>query len=933
MKNEQNRRANDESSKTIADSVMDVKPKGARIVRDVVDLEQSKIASWIGNNLGETAQKFWDNSKFLFKQGANSAKFLHQFIDDVKAKMPAAGTWYQEVKQMDMTRNKIRQGVEGIASRAMELTEVRRQKVNKFISDSTYFQKWGYDPQLEGRDIKVDPTFEQRFNELTTEEQQIVKDIFAHGEEMRVRKQQIAKKLGVDSKWFTGAALEGPYAPLKRFGNYVVELKSDKYAALEARAEAATATAEDKKALEELKSDQNHYVVSFFDTMGAARQFRKANLGLFPKSPEASQKIVNIRGGANQQIFERILGALSVNEDIDDTARKAMTSMVRDMYFQSLDESNARQSGRKRANIAGYDQDMIRSFLHQARAESNLVAHMEHGSAINAALIQAEKQARADTTGKTQDVYNMLLAHYEDTYEGRQTPIQDRLAAANTFWMLTTSVGYHLTNATQPIMVAIPKIAGDFGDYSGTWNRLFSGYKLAKQLVDVNPTKFQVDIDINRAPKKYHKLLEELQLRQLLDVGLEHELAEFNRFDTGFDAVNKASAIAGSWSHKLYQVARAVEAYNRISTAIAAYDAAASNPSKLADMNMTKEEYAVSAVEDTQGNFSRLDAPLLLKKLPKITVQYRKYQMMMGWLYANATKQAFRGATPEERAMGKRTLAFALGHAGVFAGAAGMPLAGIVTYLLGFMGDEDEPQDIERWLKGQFGDDVGNLLANGVLSVVGIDATSKLSQANIFSPLPYTDADPTTEAGLAQITFDAVTGPFGSTLKGMTRAVDYAGKGNIYRAIESASPKGIRNILESVRLGSEGYSLRNGDVVADPTQFSTWSLMMNALGLPASDVANFKWTRGQQYELQKWVDDRTAEIRNDYLDAVRDKNSAGKKKAREDWMELQESKDRLRPFFNNDSKTMKRQSLSTLLKSEKNQRKRELKYRRQLGTN
>ena len=58
-------------------------------------------------------------------------------------------------------------------------------------------------------------------------------------------------------------------------------------------------------------------------------------------------------------------------------ARKAMFDLVQDMYFQTLDEHNARTSGLRRMNRAGYDSDMVRSFLSHARASAGFLANME----------------------------------------------------------------------------------------------------------------------------------------------------------------------------------------------------------------------------------------------------------------------------------------------------------------------------------------------------------------------------------------------------------------------------------------------------------------------------------------------------------------------------------------------------------------------------
>ena len=114
----------------------------------------------------------------------------------------------------------------------------------------------------------------------------------------------------------------------------------------------------------------------------------------------------------------------------------------------------------------------------------------------------------------------------------------------------------------------------------------------------------------------------------MLDVGVEQDIAEMNRSETGFAIVDKGSEAAGKFAHRLYQIARMVEAYNRVSTATAAFELAQSQPAVTKRLGLSATEYAIGVVEDTQGNFSSIDAPLLLKKLPKVTGQYHKYQFM-----------------------------------------------------------------------------------------------------------------------------------------------------------------------------------------------------------------------------------------------------------------------------------------------------------------
>lgn len=754
---------------------------------------------------------------------------------------------------------------------------------------------------------------------------------------MREIKKAVAKQAGVEGKFFTDAALKGPYAPLKRFGRWVTVLKSEEMYQAELAKDAEGATKEDRKRYDELSQDPDHYVVSFFDTKPAGEAFEKANAGKF-RYTTTSKKLSSPDEGriSNPAAFEKVLGALNAGTEssLDATAKQYFSKMVKDLYFQSLDERNARLSGSKRLNRAGYDKNMIRSFISHARAEASLIAQMENGAAINTALVEANKETKSK--GNLRDpekvrALELVTKHYQAMLRGDETPILDRIAAANSVYMLLTSAGYHVTNATQPTMVTVPRVAGDFGDYKGAWSGLTKGYKLATNLITMSST-METNVNVEKAPKEYQSLLKKMELYQILDVGMEEDLSSFERFDTGFDTLNMASDGLGKMTHKLYQVSRLVEAANRISAAVAAYDMARKYPSKLRGMKMTAEEYAIAVVEDTQGNFSKLDTPALLKnfKGAKIWGQYRKYQLLMAWHYSSAFKQMFRGETPEARAAGKRILTYSLAHAGVFAGTVGMPMVSTLFWLSSFLWGGDEPEDLERWIKRNVDDGAfGNVLSRGVLGLIGMDLSSKLSQAKIFHPLPYVDFQ-TGEAGYKEI-IGGMVGPAGTTAANFFRAHEYFSQGDVMKGIEYSVPKGVRTALESYRLATEGYTMRNGDVVVDPRDISNVSLFLNALGIPGSDIQNIKWTRGQQYLLEQYFSKESGKLRKEYIEANKNRDRSTQRRLREEWKELQKAKDRVRPFFNDAPGVLNKQPVMDLLKAPRAQKKRERKSKLKFG--
>jgi len=897
-----------------------------------------RYAQKAGEVFGPKAEQFVNDSTELFSKAARSLEFVHQFIRRIKGRLPEAGVWYQAVKESDKTRQDIRRQVEAIAIDARNLTGERLVVVNDFVSKSTYFQKWGYNPQFtdkngDPRVIKTDAIMERAYNRLAPVEQKLVRDMFQHGENMRLRKLAIAKEMGIPKTFFSAEALDGPYAPLKRFGKYATVLKSQALLDAEAldTAESSPAT---RKTVEELKSDGDNYVVSFFDTMGLAKKFRNENAKTYAYA-SASQRANDVMEDRtpNAEVFQKVLGALSAADksQIDPASKAAFSDLVRDMYFDSLDQRDARMSGAKRKNRAGYEKNMIRSFLSHASAESAMISTMEHGAEVNMALAATLKAARKNET-ELMPMYNMMAAHYKDSLVYKQSTfqsIQNRIAAGNSVWMLTSSIGYHVTNATQPAAVTVPFLAGHFNSYSGAWKSLLDGYTVANGAIRMTKD-LETEIDVEKTPEKYRALLKELQLRGLLDVGMEEDLASFERFNTGYEGLNAAGDVAGKITHKLYQTARFVEAQNRISSAVAAYDMALAKPSVPARFDMTPVEYATAIVEDTQGNFGALDAPLLLKKLPKLTVQYRKYQFLMAANYVKSFQMAFTGESPEVRAAGKRTLGYMLTHAGIMGGLTGIPLVSSISATYFWLAnlvspEEDEPQDLERFIRENVPGKFGEVLARGGFSAIGIDMSTKLSQDNIFKPFPYTEIEPTEDA-LKDIVFNLAAGPSGTTMLNFLRSAEYAANGDVSKAIEHFVPKGLRKPLESYRLATEGMSFKNGDIVVTPEEMRASGmvpLLVNALGIPVSLVENIKYTRSQQYEISQHFSTETGRIRREYIDAHQSGDPRAKLRLKREWRTLQGHKDRLRGSFGNDSKALRRQSISDLIKAPFAQRRRE----------
>jgi len=364
-----------------------------------------------------------------------------------------------------------------------------------------------------------------------------------------------------------------------------------------------------------------------------------------------------------------------------------------------------------------------------------------------------------------------------------------------------------------------------------------------------------------------------------------------------------------------------VETANRVAAATAAYDMAIKNNKTVAEA----QAYALQIIQSTQGDSSRAGSPLILKKLPKVITQYRKYQLLMIAVYVKAARQAFFGADETTTAIGRRMLAYKLFHTAMAAGLLGLPLVNGAMWLFLALGggDDDEPQDAERWLRNKIGDDdLADLILKGPGHYLGL--SGKLAENKIFSITPFTDWDLSSKQK-AMETAAGFLGPGVSQVAKFADAVGLMKEGNYYKGIEKTLPKGFESAMKAFRVGNDGFTMRNGDVMYKPDDINGLMLSLDAIGLKSPGMNRMEFVRGQQYMIKEYFKGRTTEINRAYLQASRDGDADSMSDLRDEWMKLQDGKDNLRSEFNDRSDELKRQPLSTLLKYPSTAAKREAK--------
>lgn len=826
--------------------------------------------------------------------------------------------------------------------------------VNAFLKESTMSGKWGFQPSWLTKQVTVDPTMQAKFDALPDDAQAVIKSVFKHGHDtLMAMKKGVMDNINteydaliVDAQT-NGDAKEvaelqkqkadslknyqsmmsvnenSPYAPLKRFGNYVVVGRSAEYIDAEETATSDTASPEEREAarkeLEKMQTDEKHYFVQFAETNAEAKAIARENKGLYPggvvQNFEKEKARDSLYGGRDiQGVFYRLRNLINETQEdnkLADASSRALNRLVNDLHLSLLSEHSARQSERRRKGIAGADDDMMRAFVTQGRATAHFLSTLHNSGAIYDSLQAMRKEAGGLEEGRDvrSQYYNEMLKRHAMSLDYQVSPYIDKMMSATSTWMLLTSPAYYLQNLTQPMMMSLPVIAAKHG-YTKASSEMIKAYKELTSILTKNGLNEET---YSKLPADVRSAIESLVNSGHIDISLSQDLG---RWRSSGDQNAAAKAL-----DKIRSISEDVESVNRVVTAVAAYRL--DKASGASEAQATK--YAGKVVYDTHGDYSGFNAPRFSRQgIGRLATQFRKFQLIQISLIAKLGNQAFKGATAEERAIGKKALAYTLTHTFAVGGVMGMPgFAAIAWIISSIFGDSDEPDNYEASIRKMIGDDtLADLLTKGIPNLMGLDLSGRLGMGQMLSPLPYADIDMSRDGYARAVT--AAMGPFiGGIMPKVVDGVAQISDGNYYKGIENMIPSGISQGMKGFRMGTEGITKRNGDVILSPDDITFFDAFMQGLGLPTRAITDRQLINRTQIEYEQFYSDRSSDIKRNYINAYKKGDSEAMEQARIKWMEMQDSRQ---------ANGFKRQPLSDLFRAPVNAAKREVRTVRSLDT-
>ncbi len=809
--------------------------------------------------------------------------------------------------------------------------------VQRFIYDSTFDKKWGFAPDWK-QDAVVDPEMESRFNALPTEAQTVIKDVFRHGDAIFKEKQDLLRKTItgeyealIKAETDDGkrrklerqrdkelreagrliAEMNGPYAPLRRYGNYVVVAKSQKYRDAEA------AGPVDAK----LKRDENHYVVEFAETLYEAERLKGVLEGKFGKGlvwagekETATEQFGELPFMAVQRLRKMV--DTDLDGDLNTKSKRVLNKLLVDLYISTLHEANARHSEQKRQFVNRADRDtaakdMMRAFATQGRADSHLVSALQFNSEIVDEMQKLRNEAKngqGDSLLKTRLRNEILQRHMMDL-DFRETPVQDKLMSLNSFWMLLTSPGYYVQNATQVMMMTQPVLAGKFGQ-NRSMRQLMRGYQDAMRVLKGSSWNEAADLSRFNGTSDEKTMLIELQARGTLDFGISAELGYW-------ESRGEISKVFNQVMRKVGMGTRKLEVLNRMSSALAAYrlmyDQTTGTQAK---RHAAALDYADSIIKDTHGDYSTTNAPRYLRMMPKVMTQFRKFQLIQLSLFAKVIHGSVKGASPQEKRAMRAALGYLFMNHALLAGAVGVPASALLGAIYAIAGDDDDPNDWEVDVRRAIGDkEMADLILHGLPSLININMSNKIGAGTMLDPLPFVEYE-ATRGGYEK----AVTAAMGPLIWGLgAQVVDAFGrilKGDVAQGTAQLLPRGFRDAARGFMAAQDGIQLRNGQTALTPEELSFYDSLMMGLGLPTLKTTSRTETQFKSQQYEQFFRERVTKLKRQYSEAYEENDREAMLEARQAWAEMQASRKNL---------GFKVQPLSELLKAPREKAKAEAK--------
>lgn len=625
-------------------------------------------------------------------------------------------------------------------------------------------------------------------------------------------------------KQFESNRLKGPYFPLARFGEYFVTVRGDDGKVISfARFEGVKQQMTHVREMEEIHPGRvQHGVMSDAASL---------------KSQVDPTFVADV---------ERILA--------ESGADFAVMDAVWQRWLETLPDQSIRTAKIHRKGREGWNQDAFRAFGKHMFHGSHQLARLKYGLQMSDLMEEAELEARrSDDPNRLGLITKEMQKRHKFTMEPKGSSAIAGLSSLAFVWYLGATPAAALANISQTTVVGIPVLSARFkksgvagvmkelGRASADFGR-GKGQKLTDPWSAANSEALSAD---ERAA------MAEAYRRGTVDRTQAHDLASVAETGIEYNATRERVMKAIGWFF------HHAERFNREVTFLAGY--------RLARAEGLTHDSAVDAAADvtwkTHYDYQNTARPRFMQgDIGKVLTQFRQFTVNTLWRLFRDAHQTFKGETPEARAEAKTQLIGITLSMMAHAGIKGTWGYGMAMLLLGLLTPGAEDDDIEAWLQDALlmeGDTPGvaawNFAMGAALNgapgqILGVDLKERIGMPNLWFRGPSRDLE---GEDLYVHYVGELLGPTFGIGAGLFRGLDYAADGEVYRGIETAVPKVIRDGMKAGRYAAEGVVTQNGDDILPDV--NPWQMLMQASGFTPAQIA-------ERYDINSRLKNQEARI-------------------------------------------------------------------------
>lgn len=684
------------------------------------------------------------------------------------------------------------------------------------------------------------------------------------------------------------------YFPLRRFGEYSLLIGKGADKEFYLFESAAERNAASRERLQELADKGRPVDPKDVIHRNSLRELASENLQDFQFYKELQDIIQSGTGSTNSELKEDLQNKLE------------------QLYFMLLPDKSVRKMMLKRQNVAGMSEDMLRAFESSATHIAYQHSRFKYAPMLHNLIDIAAKDVKSKGLDGTveSDYVNELAARLKIFMNPPETGKLTTTATSLSFLWYMSAPASAVVNMLGLPAIGLPVLSARY-----KWGA--SSAKVAEYIKKFSSTGFKDQLGQPAFPSLSNKpeILNDLQRKAfdalvaagLFDITLTHDILDkANRpSDVSEGIFQRAIGIVGAPFH-------AAEKFNREVLGMATFDLAYADLKKKGYSDDAAFKKAIEITKEltykSMFDYSALNKPRFLQnQYAKVVLQFKQFSQQMTYLLARSAYEGIgKKYTPEEledikyeiradhnvnkpglppltdaelnaavqdyikqvKVEARDRLAGTLGMTFVFAGVTGLPLWSVLSFIMNSLqaafGEDDEEWDFDNWFKNwsakTFGGFIGDSISRGAASqVFGADVGSRMGLNDLWYRDTRKSSD---EVSAVQNMVIQLLGPSMGLVINSAEAVKQWNDGHVERAMETASPAVIKNILKGMRYEVEGraVNLKGDELVSDVTGYEA---LIQGIGFNPERIAQ----RQKSNIEMKTAEQRILNKRNDLMNA------------------------------------------------------------------